>query len=112
MAVVILFLITLIVFFAMRLLPGDPLIIFLGQQAGSGTSITEKELEVLRHEYGLDKPITVQYVNWVSGIFQGNLGTSIHYHERVGKLMLERFPVTLQLGLSAFVIGNLLGILQ
>jgi peptide/nickel transport system permease protein len=111
MAVVILFLITLIVFFAMRLLPGDPLIIFLGQQAGSGTSITEKELEVLRHEYGLDKPITVQYVNWVSGIFQGNLGTSIHYHERVGKLMLERFPVTLQLGLSAFVIGNLLGIL-
>ena len=111
MAVVILFLITLIVFFAMRLLPGDPLIIFLGQQAGSGTSITEKELEVLRHEYGLDKPIMVQYANWVSGIFQGNLGTSIHYHEKVGKLMLERFPVTLQLGLSAYVIGNLLGIL-
>jgi len=111
MAVVILFLITLIVFFAMRLLPGDPLIIFLGQQAGSGTSITEKELDVLRHEYGLDKPIMVQYVNWVSGIFQGNLGTSIHYHEKVGKLMLERFPITLQLGLVAYVIGNALGIL-
>jgi len=111
MAVVILFLITLIVFFAMRLLPGDPLIIFLGQQAGSGTSITEKELDVLRHEYGLDKPIMVQYVNWVSGILQGNLGTSIHYHEKVGKLMLERFPITLQLGLVAYVIGNALGIL-
>jgi peptide/nickel transport system permease protein len=111
MAVVILFLITLIVFFAMRLLPGDPLIIFLGQQAGSGTSITEKELEVLRHEYGLDKPIMVQYANWVTGIFQGNLGTSIHYHEKVGKLMLERFPITLQLGLVAYVIGNALGIL-
>ena len=111
MAVFILFLVSLVVFFAMRLLPGDPLIIFLGQQAGSGTSITEKELEVLRHEYGLDKPIMVQYVNWVSGIFQGNLGTSIHYHEKVGKLMLERFPVTLQLGLAAYVIGNLLGIL-
>ena len=111
MAVVILWLVTLIVFFAMRLLPGDPLIIFLGQQAGSGTSITEKELEVLRHEYGLDKPIMVQYGNWVSGIFQGNLGTSIHYHEKVGKLMLERFPITLQLGLTAYVIGNLLGIL-
>ena len=111
MAVIILFLVSLVVFFAMRLLPGDPLIIFLGQQAGSGTSITEKELEVLRHEYGLDKPILVQYVNWVSGIFQGDLGTSIHYHEKVGKLMLERFPVTLQLGLAAYVIGNLLGIL-
>jgi len=111
MAVVILFLVSLVVFFAMRLLPGDPLIIFLGQQAGSGTSITEKELEVLRHEYGLDKPIMVQYGNWVSGIFQGNLGTSIHYHEKVGKLMLERFPITLQLGLTAYVIGNFLGIL-
>jgi peptide/nickel transport system permease protein len=111
MAVIILFLVSLIVFFAMRLLPGDPLIIFLGQQAGSGTTITEKELEVLRHEYGLDKPIMVQYANWVSGIFQGNLGTSIHYHEKVGKLMLERFPITLQLGLTAYVFGNLLGIL-
>jgi peptide/nickel transport system permease protein len=111
MAVVILFLITLIVFFAMRLLPGDPLIIFLGQQAGSGTSITEKELEVLRHEYGLDKPIMVQYVNWIFGILRGNLGTSINYHENVGKLLLERFPITLQLGLVAYVIGNSLGIL-
>jgi peptide/nickel transport system permease protein len=112
MAVIILFLVSLIVFFAMRLLPGDPLIIFLGQQAGSGTTITEKELEVLRHEYGLDKPILVQYANWVLGVLQGNLGTSIHYHEKVGKLMLERFPVTLQLGLVAFVIGNSLGILM
>jgi len=112
MAVVILFLVSLIVFFAMRLLPGDPLIIFLGQQAGSGTTITEKELEGLRHEYGLDKPIMVQYMNWMFGVLQGNLGTSIHYHEKVGKLMLERFPITLQLGVVAFVIGNSLGILM
>jgi peptide/nickel transport system permease protein len=112
LAVVILFLVTLVVFFAMRLLPGDPLIIFLGQQAGSGSSMTEKELEVLRHEYGLDKPVTVQYVNWLYGISHGNLGTSINYHENVGKLLLERFPITLQLGLVAYVIGNALGILM
>jgi peptide/nickel transport system permease protein len=110
LAVVILFLVTLVVFFAMRLLPGDPLIIFLGQQAGSGSTMTEKELEVLRHEYGLDKPVTVQYVNWLFGIFQGDLGTSINYHENVGKLLLERFPITLQLGLVAYVIGNALGL--
>jgi peptide/nickel transport system permease protein len=111
MAVIIIFLVTLIVFFAMRLLPGDPLIIFLGQQAGSGATTTEKELEVLRHEYGLDKPIMVQYITWAYGILRGNLGTSIHYHEKVSKLMLERFPITLHLGLLAFVIGNTLGIL-
>jgi peptide/nickel transport system permease protein len=110
LAVVILFLVTLVVFFAMRLLPGDPLIIFLGQQAGSGSTMTEKELEVLRHEYGLDKPVTVQYANWLFGIFRGNLGTSINYHENVGKLLLERFPITLQLGIVAYVIGNALGI--
>ena len=110
MALIIIFLVTLVVFFAMRLLPGDPLIIFLGQQASQGT-ITQEQLETLRHEYGLDKPILVQYANWAYGILRGNLGTSIHYHEKVSKLMRERFPITLHLGLMAFVIGNALGIL-
>jgi peptide/nickel transport system permease protein len=109
MAVVVLVLVSLIVFFVMRLLPGDPLVIFMGQQAGSG-SVSEEQLENLRVQYGLDKPLMVQYATWLVGIFQGDLGKSIYYHEDVGRLLLERFPVTLHLGLSAYILGSLGGI--
>ena len=108
--VIILLIVTLIVFFAMRLLPGDPLIIFMGQQASSG-AMSEAQMESMRHEYGLDKPIMIQYFNWLGGLFQGDLGTSIYYHEDVGKLLAKRFPVTLHLGLLSFVISNVVGIL-
>jgi peptide/nickel transport system permease protein len=108
--VIILLIVTLIVFFAMRLLPGDPLIIFMGQQASSG-AMSEAQMESMRQEYGLDKPIMIQYFNWLGGLFQGDLGTSIYYHEDVGKLLAKRFPITLHLGLLAFVISNVLGIL-
>jgi peptide/nickel transport system permease protein len=108
--IIILIIVTLIVFFAMRLLPGDPLIIFMGQQASSG-AMSEAQMESMRHEYGLDKPIMIQYFNWLGGLFQGDFGTSIYYHEDVGKLLAKRFPITLHLGILSFVISNVLGIL-
>ena len=108
--VIILFLMTLIVFFAMRLLPGDPLIIFMGQQASSGT-MTEEQLESMRRFFGLDKPIMVQYVSWLGGIFRGNLGKSIYYRQDVGQLLRERFPITLHLGVTAWVVSTVVGIL-
>jgi len=108
--IIVLIIVTLIVFFAMRLLPGDPLTIFIGQQGASGT-MSEAQKEALRHEYGLDKPIMMQYFSWFGGLFTGDLGTSIYYHEDVGKLLGKRFPITLHLGLLSFVIANLVGIL-
>lgn len=111
MALVVLIILTLIVFFMMRLLPGDPLVIFMGRAAGQG-GVTPEQIELLRIQYGLDQPLIVQYFNWMGGIFQGDLGTSIYYHEDVGKLLLERFPVTLDLGIRAFILANVLGILM
>src|SRR4030066_2206229 len=103
MAVVILIIVTLIVFFVMQLLPGGPLVIFLGQQAGSG-SISQEQLEQLYIKYGLDKPLIVQYWNWISGVVQGNMGESIYYHDDVVGLLLQRFPVTLDLGIKSFIL--------
>ncbi len=110
MALITLWLVTLIVFFVLRLLPGDPLIIFLGESVSSG-NMTLEQLSKLRVEYGLDKPVVIQYLTWISGIFHGNLGTSIHYHEQVSTLMLERFPVTLHLGLVSLFFEIVLGIM-
>ena len=72
-ALVIIVIVTIIVFFSLRLLPGDPLVIFLGQAASSGV-ISSQEIERLRHVYGLDLPLVVQYGRWLWGILQGDLG--------------------------------------
>ncbi len=110
-ALIILIIVSLIVFFAIRLLPGDPLIIFLGQQATQG-GISQAELEHLRELYGLNDPIMVQYGNWFWGILHGDLGTSLYYHEDVGVLMGDRFPLTLHLGALAFIINIVVGVLM
>jgi peptide/nickel transport system permease protein len=106
---IVLLIVTIIVFFAMQLLPGDPLVIFLGQQAGSG-SLSEEQIQALYHKYGLDKPLVMQYFNWLGGIFTGNLGESIYYHEDVAVVLAQRFPVTLDLVIKSFILSNFLGI--
>ena len=101
---------TLGVFFAMRLLPGDPLVIYIGQSQQLA-SLSDEGLAQLRHEFGLDKPVLVQYGNWMSGLLRGDFGKSIVYQQPVGNLLLKRYPVTLHLGSLAFVVSTLLGIL-
>jgi len=96
------------VFFAMRLLPGDPIrmvISFSTQQ-----NFSDEQIAQLRHEAGLDKPLSVQYFIWVKEILHGNLGKSILYKTPVSKDILKRLPVTLHIGLTAFLVGLILGI--
>ncbi len=109
-ALFILIIVTLMVFFIMRLLPGDPLLIYIAQSADI-QAMSPEMLDTLRHQFGLDRGLMVQYFDWVGSIFRGDFGTSIFYHEKVGTLMLERFPVTLHLGIVALIIGAVLGVL-
>jgi peptide/nickel transport system permease protein len=110
MALIVVILVTLIVFFVIRLLPGDPLIIFMGQNA-SVEQMTEARLNELRHEYGLDKPVMIQYFDWINGILHGDLGRSITYRDHVNTLLKQRFPITIHIGLVAFILGNVLGVM-
>ena len=109
-SLVVLIFVTLIVFFVMRLLPGDPLLIYVAQSAQL-EAMPPEVLEQMRAEFGLDKPIIIQYVNWVWNLLHGDFGTSIFYREKVSNLMLERFPVTLHLGLLSLVLGAFFGVL-
>lgn len=109
MGILVLILVSLIVFFSLRLLPGDPALIYVSGQSG-GSGVTEERLDEVRHEFGLDKPIPVQYVNWVKGVLTGDLGKSIRYQKDVGDLFLARFPVTLVLGFVSVIISTALGI--
>ena len=95
----------------MRLLPGDPIIIYVAQTAQL-EAMPPEMIDKLRAQFGLDKPIVIQYFNWMGNIFRGDFGESIFYHEDVSKLMLEHFPVTLHLGITALIVGSVLGLLS
>lgn len=108
-SIVILVIVTALVFFTMRLLPGDPLLLYIAQSDMS--SMSEEQLQILRVEFGLDKPIPIQYISWIGGLFTGDLGKSIFFGENVTSLVAQRLPVSLYLGLISFIISGILGIL-
>jgi len=107
-AVFVLIIVSMMVFIVIRLMPGDPILIYLAQQEMQ--NLTKEQIEQARHEFGLDKPLMLQYIDWISSLFHGEFGTSLFYREEVSKLIIQRLPITLHLGLLAFVISTILGI--
>ncbi|MBN1177063.1 MAG: ABC transporter permease [Dehalococcoidales bacterium] len=109
--VIILLLVTMVVFLFVRLLPGDPLLVYMaGFDIQRQTSISQENYQALLHQWGLDEPIPVQYVKWLGRIFQGDLGKSITLQEDIGVLIAERMPRTAYIGLITFVLGTAGGI--
>jgi len=108
MGIVVILLVTLMIFLFIRLLPGDPLILYMtGQEL---LELSPEQMDALRHKFGMDKLLPLQYVNWLGNIFKGDLGLSIYYDMDVGHLVAERLPVTIHLGVTSFIIGNFIGI--
>jgi len=112
-AIIIIILVTMLVYVAVTLMPGDPLYIYLtardSQTLGQLDKIPPEQLQALRAEFGLDKPIYLQYYNWMKGILRGHIGTSVYYFEDVGKLMAQRLPVSLNFNLISFVLVSAIG---
>lgn len=109
-SLLVILLVTVFVFTVMHSLPGDPLLLFLGDEA-SVSNLAPGKMDELRHEYGLDKPLPVQYLTWMWNITHGDFGTSLFYRDKVGKIILERLPVTVHLGIAAFTLSAFMGIL-
>ncbi len=104
----VLIIVTVIVFFAMRLLPGDPIYMILSDAQIS--NVTQEMIDNIRAEFGLDKPLIVQYFNWVGGILHGDFGISISQRVSPGSIIAQGVPVTMNLSLAAFVISLIVGI--
>jgi peptide/nickel transport system permease protein len=107
-SIVVLLLVSIIVFVAMRLLPGDPIRMLITTSEES--SYSEQQMALLRHENGLDRPLVVQYFSWLGGVVHGNFGKSILDRLPVTIEIYKRLPVTFHLGAAAFIFGLLLGI--
>ncbi|MBQ1202687.1 MAG: ABC transporter permease [Loktanella sp.] len=97
-------LISLFVFMLQQLLPGDPVLAMAGEDRDPET------LARLRQSLGLDQPLIVQYWVWISGILQGDFGTSVRTGESISTLIAQKLPVTLQLAVMSLAFAILIGI--
>ncbi|MET7553519.1 ABC transporter permease [Streptomyces albidoflavus] len=100
---------TLLIFLMMFALPGDPVRALAGEQA-----VDQAQIAALKAELGLDRPILVQYVSYIGNVFQGDFGTQIASQRPISEVILDAYPITIQLALFAFtfivVAGILLGL--
>jgi peptide/nickel transport system permease protein len=95
----VLWLVSIMVFALIHLVPGDPVLVILGSSAEA------EQIELMRQRLGLDQNIVVQYWKWATGLLQGDLGTSIISDEPVAKLIWERMPVTLSVAAAALLLS-------
>ncbi|MBI4587405.1 MAG: ABC transporter permease [Candidatus Rokubacteria bacterium] len=99
-----LFFVSILVFVVIRVLPGDPALIIMGTEASPEAAAR------LREAMGLNRPLPVQYAEWIGGALRGDLGRSIQYDVPVGALILSRLPVTFPLTLMAALVMTLTAI--
>lgn len=100
----VLFIVSVIIFAVTMLLPGDPALSVVGEYA------TEEQLERAREQYGLDRPLPVQYLRWVERLASGDLGRSIRTREPVATLIGDRLPVTVELALLSILVAVAIGV--
>ncbi len=101
---VLLFGVSLIAFFIVRLIPGDTVTIMLGAR------YNEEQAAILRMQYGLDKSILTQYLIWIKNVLSGDLGYSFFTKQPVIKTILSRLPVTIELASLSLLFATIVGI--
>jgi peptide/nickel transport system permease protein len=102
--VLVLFGVSLVVFFTMHVLPGDVATLLLGDRA------TAQQLANLRHQLGLDQPVFVQYIRFAADALQGDFGRSLQTNEPAFQEVWRAFPVTMQLSIASLLIATLAGV--
>jgi len=108
-SVIVLVIASIIVFLLMRLVPGDPLQLYIVRNQMEG--LTPEEYQELRVEFGLDKSLAIQYLDWIGNIARGDFGDSVFNAAPVWDLIKERLPITLYLGILALFFSSTFGIL-
>lgn len=107
-SIIVILIVTILVFFGMRLLPGDP--IYMMFSPNQLQNLTREEIDSLRHEAGLDRSMVIQYFDWLGGVFKGNLGESLLTKRAVTEDLNMRIPITAYVGVIAFILSAAIGI--
>jgi peptide/nickel transport system permease protein len=101
--------VSMVVFTLLRVIPGDPATAMLAGPTGEGV-YTMEEVEELRERLGFNKPLHIQYVEWIGRVVTGNLGDSVFLNRSMASEIGRRFPITLQLAGLALIIVPLVGV--
>jgi peptide/nickel transport system permease protein len=105
-----LFLISLLTFVIIQLPPGDFFDSMMADLQASGEPADLQKVEFLRHEYGLDKPVWVQYGRWLGGLLQGDLGYSFEYDRPVSRIIGEHLALTVVVSSAAILVTWILAL--
>ncbi len=97
----VLFLVSVIAFMSIHLIPGDPVLIM----GGSLVQNQPEVVEALRHQLGLDQPLYVQYLQWISKALRGDLGVSMWNQQPVTEIILQRLPATIELAFASMLMA-------
>lgn len=100
----VLIVVSVVIFALIHLTPGEPASVILGPEA------TPEQVQELRKQLGLDKPIHIQYISWVQGVFQGDLGTSYFMREPVSKSIMDHLKPTLSVATLGMIISLIIAI--
>lgn len=101
--------VTILIFLAMRVLPGDPLAM-MTSESGVTHTLSDEELQAARAALGLDRPYYQQYLAWMADVARGNLGKSFWREEPINELIKRRGPITFQIAVLAVVLSWLIGV--
>jgi len=101
----VLLIVSIIAFGLLYVLPGDPAVAILGDNAGN-----QQTYLALRHDLGLDQPLHAQYLSWLGRVVQGDLGRSIRTNESVATVLMQRVPISMYLGAAGLIVGLALGL--
>jgi peptide/nickel transport system permease protein len=103
LAIITIWAITVLSFVIIQLPPGDYVTAYTAQMSGSGTIVTKQEVEALRIQFGLDKPIHVQYIKWMGQIARGNFGLAMEYGRPVTDVIGDRLWLTIAVSVAAVI---------
>jgi len=105
LALPMIFILLSIIFLVLRVMPGDPVLAMLGEKAPMA------QVQEMRHQLGLDKPVYVQFFDYLAGLMRGNLGRSLIFgHRPIAVEILEHFPPTLELTIGSMVVMLAVGV--
>ena len=103
-----LLIVTFLVFLLLKISPGDPVLMFV--PADQVSQLTPEDMDRLREQLGLNRPLLVQYADWLGHVIQGDLGRSIFQRRPVSELLATRYPVTFELALLSVLVATMVAV--
>ncbi|HEY2901681.1 MAG TPA: ABC transporter permease [Polyangia bacterium] len=104
LAVLTMWAVSVLSFTVIQLPPGDYITSYIAQMSSSGSSVSLEEADALRQQYGLDKPMYIQYVRWMSMVLRGNFGMAMEYGRPVSDVIGDRLTLTMVVSIAAIIL--------